>query len=263
MIKRELKVNLRGFIIYLGILISIFLVVFLIYPSIVTEDNIKNIDEMMKIFPEEVLKTFNIDITSMSSAYGWLKSEGNMFILIIIGLYASLQGFNVVLKEENDKTIEYLSFLPIKRSSIMTNKIVVSVIYIVLMVILLGIFNYISLTLSCDFNHKEYILLSLTPLLIAMPLYSIGLFLSTFFHKTKKTTSLGLGIVFIFYVLSILSQLSDKVSFIKYFTVYTLADTRGVITDVKINPTYILISVLITVILVSLSYVRYEKKELM
>ena len=33
-------------------------------------------DEMMNLFPEEMLKAFNMDIASMNSAFGWLKSEG-------------------------------------------------------------------------------------------------------------------------------------------------------------------------------------------
>ena len=141
MIKRELKFNLKNFIIWTSILIGIFLMVFLVYPFIITDDSMKGLDEMMKVFPPELLKSFNMDITSISTAYGWLKSEGFMFVLIIIGIYSSSLGFNILLKEETDKTIEYLSFLPIKRSKILTNKIIVSILYIVLMVVLLGIFK--------------------------------------------------------------------------------------------------------------------------
>ncbi|MBO7443940.1 MAG: hypothetical protein J6T69_03875, partial [Methanobrevibacter sp.] len=88
-----------------------FLVVFLVYPFIITDDTVKNLDEMMKVFPPELLKTFNMDITSINSAYGWLKSEGFMFVLIVIGIYSSNLGYNILLKEEYDKTIEYLSFI--------------------------------------------------------------------------------------------------------------------------------------------------------
>ena len=92
MIKREIKTNFKNFILWLLILVGIFLVVFLIYPSIVSDNNIKQIDEMMKMFPLELLKTFNMDITSINSAYGWLKTEGFTFILLITGSYASILG---------------------------------------------------------------------------------------------------------------------------------------------------------------------------
>ncbi|MBO5120153.1 MAG: multidrug ABC transporter permease, partial [Bacilli bacterium] len=117
MFKREYKFNFKSFLIWTVITLGIFLLVYLMYPSIVASDNVKMIDEMMKVFPPEMLKAFNMDIASMDSAYGWLKSEGFVFVLLIIGCYAGILGSNILLKEENDKTIEYLNSLPIKRTT--------------------------------------------------------------------------------------------------------------------------------------------------
>ena len=262
MVKREFKINLKNFIIWLSILIIMFLVVFLVYPYIITDETVKDMDELMKVFPEELLKAFNMDMTSISTAYGWLKSEGLMYLLLVIGFYSSILGGNILLKEENDKTIEYLGSLPIKRSTIITSKVLVSIVYIVLMVFLVGLFNYISLLLSGDFEQKQFILLSITPLIIGLPFFSINLFISTFMHKTKKTIGISLGIVFISYFLNIISELSSKVEYLKYFSIYTLGDVRNIIDDISINPINILISIGISIIFISLTYIRYNKKEL-
>ena len=262
MIKREFKINFKSFIIWTFILVAMFLVVFLIYPYIVTDDTIKNLDEMMKVFPPEILKTFNMDITSISSAYGWLKSEGFMFVLLIIGFYSSLLGANIVLKEENDKTIEYLNSLPITRTKVLTNKIIVAITYIIALVLIIGLFNYCALLLSGDFDQKQYILLSVTPLFIALPLFALNLFISTFLHKIKKTVGISLGLVFVFYLLNILSELSESVKALKYFSIYTLADVRNVITDISINLNNVIICIIITIIFIIGSYIRYNKKEL-
>lgn len=259
---REFKVNLKSFIIWLAVLLIMFLVVFLIYPYIITDDTMKNMDELMKVFPEEVLKAFNMDMESIETAYGWLKTEGFMFILLITGFYSSILGGNILLKEESDKTIEYLGSLPLKRSKIITNKIIVSIIYIVSMVLILGIFNYIALSFSGNFDHKQFILLSITPIFITLPLFAINLFISTFLHKTKKIIGISLGMVFIFYLFSILSELSTSVEFIKYLSIYTLADTRNVISDVSINPINIIVSLLITMLFIGGTYIRYSNKEL-
>lgn len=262
MIKREFKINLKSFIIWLSILIIMFLTTYLIYPYIITDETIKSMDELMKVFPPEILKTFNMDITSLNSAYGWFKSEGFMYVLLIIGFYSSILGGNILLKEESDKTIEYLQSLPIKRSKIVTNKIIVAVTYIFLMVILLGVFNYISLLLSGDFNQKEFLLLSITPIFIGLPLFAINLFISTFLRKTKGTVGISLGLVFIFYIFNVLSELSKNVEFLKYFSIYTLTDTRNIIEKIAINPVLVIISVAITIVFISFTYIRYNKKEL-
>jgi len=262
MLKRELKYNLKTFIIWNIILIGIYLLVFLIYPSIISSDSIQMMDEMMKIFPEEILKAFNMDIASMDSAFGWLKSEGFVFVLLIIGCYAGVLGSNILLKEEDDKTIENLISLRINRNAIIYNKILSGLIYIFLMVISLGIFNYICLSLSGDFDVKQYFLLSITPLFSSIVIYFICMYLSTFTHKTKKMLGISLGIVFVSYVLQIFSTMATEVEFLKYFSVFTLADIRNVIIDISINPMMILISFGISILFFGLTIFQYNKKEL-
>lgn len=261
MFKREMKVNLKNFIIWLFLLIGIFLIVFLIYPSIVQSDNIKMIDEMMKIFPEEVLKAFNMDVSSMDSAFGWLKSEGFIFVLLIIGCYAAILGSNILLKEESDKTIEYLNSLPIKRWNIVSSKVFSGLFYVVLMVILLGIFNFIGLSFSGEFDKKQYLLLSITPIFSSTVLYFFCMFLSTFTHKTKKMLGISLGIVFLSYILQILSAMANVTEFLKYFSVFTLADIRNVLINISINPILVVISLGLSILFFLLTMIHYNKKE--
>lgn len=262
MFKREMKVNFKGFLIGLLILMGIFTLAFLIYPSIINNDNIKMMDEMMEMFPEEVLKAFNMDISSIDSVFGWLKSEGFVFVLLITGCYSALLGSNILLKEESDKTIEYLNSLPIKRNTIVLNKTLSGVLYILLMIIILGIFNYIGLSLSGEFDKKLYLVLSITPVFSSLAIYFICMFLSTFTHKTKKMLGISLGIVLISYVLQILSSLADSTEFLKYFSIFTLADTRNVVVNSAINPFIVIISLGISIIFLILTVIHYNKKEL-
>lgn len=262
MLKRELKVNLKSFIIWTVILLGMFLVTFLTYPFIIKSGSIDMMDEMMQMFPEEMLKAFNMDISSLDSAFGWLKSEGFIYIFLIAGVYSSIMGSSILLKEESEKTIEYLNSLPVRRRDILKTKVISSIFYIVLMIVVVGIFNYIGLELSGDFNRKQFLLLSITPLFVALPLFSINLFISTFCKKTKKTFGIALGISFLSYFLQILSEMSKETEVLKYLTVYTLGDLRNVILDVSINPILVLIAVVLTVLFIVLSFIRYEGKEL-
>ena len=183
-------------------------------------------------------------------------------MLLITGIYSAILGSNIVLKEESDKTIEYLNSLPITRKTILSKKIICALIYIISMIVAIGVFNYIGLELSGDFDKKQYLMLSVTPLFVALPLFAINLFISTFLNKTKKTFGISLGIAFGSYLLQILSEMNEVTEFFKYFTVYTLADVRNVIVDVTINPIMVVISAAITIFFIIASYVRYEKKEL-
>ena len=262
MFKREMKINLKSFIIWTLILIGLFLVVFLVYPSIVNSDSIQMMDEMMKIFPEEMLKAFNMDISSIDSAFGWLKTEGFVFVLLITGIYSGILGSNILLKEESDKTIEYLNSVPVTRKKIVTTKIICGLLYIIIMVVAIGIFNFIGLSLSGDFDRKSYLLLSITPIFSSIVIFAICLFLSTFTHKTKKTLGISLGIVFASYFLNIISEMSESTEFLKYISIFTLADIRNVIINVSINSVMVALSIGITAVFMILAIIRYDRKEL-
>lgn len=88
------------------------------------------------------------------------------------------------------------------------------------------------------------------------------MFISTFVRKTKKTFGLGLGLTLVSYFLLMFSEMSEETEFFKYLTVYTLSDIRNVIINVEINPIMIVISLLITIVFIVLSFIKYEKKKL-
>lgn len=262
MLKREFKVNFKSFILWVLITVGIFFLVFLVYPSIIESGESKQVDEMMAMFPEELLKAFNMDLSSLDSAYGWLKSEGFVFVLLIIGCYAGTLGTSILLKEENDKTIEYLHSLPVTRNDIILAKVCVGVTYIILFVLLLGLFNYIGLTISGEFDVKQYILLSITPLFPALVIFFMCLALSSLVRKNNKIFAVGLAIVLISYILQTISTLADSVEFLKYFSVFTLADIRNVIVDISINPMMPLITLMLSIIFLIITIIMYNRKEL-
>ena len=215
-----------------------------------------------KMFPEEMLKAFNMDISTIDSAFGWLKTEGFVFVLLITGIYSGILGSNILLKEENDKTIEYLNSVPVTRKNIVVNKILCGLLYIILMIAIIGIFNFIGLSLSGEFDRKSYILLSITPIFSSIVIFAVCLFLSTFTHKKKKTLGISLGIVFASYFLNVISEMGESTEFLKYISIFTLADIRNVIVNVAINPLMIALAIGITAIFMILTTARYDKKEL-
>lgn len=262
MLKREFKINFKSFIITTIILMSLFLLVYLMYPSIVKSNNIEMLNEMLKIFPKEILIAFNMDIFAIDSAYGWLKTEGFVFVLLVIGCYAGIIGSNILVKEENAKTIEYLNSLPIKRTNIVINKAIIGLIYILLMILIIGIFNYFCLLISGSFNHKQFFFLSMTPIFPSIVIYFLCLFLSTLTSKNKKILGMSIAIVLISYFLHMLSTISTSVEFLKYLSIFTLADMRNVIVNISLNPTIVIISILLSLVFLLLTIIKYNKKEL-
>ncbi|MBO7218944.1 MAG: ABC transporter permease subunit [Clostridia bacterium] len=262
MFVRELKSNFKSALIWCLVLVGLFGVVMMAYPYIIDTDQMSMMSEMMDMFPKELLVAFNMDIAMIDTAFGWLKSEGLVMILLILGCYSSMLGANILLKEESDKTIEYLASLPVSRTRIVVTKILVGLIYIVSVTLILGIVNFIALILAGSFDYLQFILLSISPLLPSLCIYFISMFISTFTHKTKYMIGVALGITFVSYLFNVFSTISSSVEFLKYISVFTLADIRGIIINVTLNPVLLAITLVVCGIFAALTCVRYNKKEL-
>lgn len=261
MLKREIKINLKSLLIWLSILVFLFLIVFLIYPSIINGENSEMITDMMKMFSKKMLEMFNMDIANINSVFGWFKTEGYIFILLISSLYASILGISILSKEEANKTIEFLYSKPVTRNEIVTSKIVCGLINITSMFILVTLFNLIGMWLSNDLQIKQFLLLSFAPLLTMYPVFFISMLIATVLKKPKKTYGIGIGIVLISYFLQTIGNMSDKVEFIKYFSLFELTPARTIILNNSFSINYILISLLICIASIYAIYKLYNKKE--
>ena len=262
MIKRELKINFKSLIIWLGIMMFIFGIVFLVYPSIINSENAKDMHKFMELFPPEVLATFNMDLASIDSVFGWFQTEGFVLLALLGGLYSATLGGTILIKEESDKTIEFLVSKPISKNKIVTSKIVVGVINITLFVILNAIFTFIGFKLSDDLHIKKWLLITVGPIIVFYSLFFISMLASTFMNKSRKSMTISLAIVLLGYFLQTISKLSDKIEWLKYISPFELFDSRLAIanTELSISRTFIGIGIIFTSGL--LIYYRYNKKEL-
>lgn len=261
MVRREFKFNLRSLILWISIISILMIIIYIVYPSIVNSGNLETIDDMLKGIDPNLLKVFNMDISKISSVSGWLYSEGFIILQIFLSLYSVILGSSILLKEEDEKTIEYLFSKPISKNYIVTNKLLVGFINIFIMNIMIFIINLIGLYFSNDLDLNKLIIVSIIQLFSVIPFFTISILISTLLRKTKTSLSIGIELVLISYFFNILSFLSTKVEFFKYFSLYTLSNYREFLINKTININNLIIFILITIISTSLTYYLYNKKE--
>ena len=111
-------------------------------------------------------------------------------------------------------------------------------------------------------KQEVFLLLSLAPIFTSIVTFLLCLFLSTFTHKTKNMLGISLGVVFISYFLQIVSNIAEQVEFLKYVSIFTLADTRNIIINGTIDNNIIIVSAIISLVLLICTYINYNRKEL-
>lgn len=261
MLKREFEINVKSLGIWTGIMVLFFLVVFSIYPSIMTKESMGAMDQLMQMFPEGMLKVFNMDIVSLESAFGWFQTEGYTFLSLMGAVYAAILGGTILVKEENDKTIEFLCSKPITRKNIVSAKMGCGILNIAIFTGVVTIFNYIGLSISQEVPMSSFLLISLAPLLLYYMVFFICLLLSTFLRKTKPGMSLGLAVTFISYLMQIIGGMGEKVEWIKKISLFEFSSARYILENNQLNIPYLAIGIAIIILCVMGIYLNYQKKE--
>lgn len=260
MLKREFKINLKSFIIWTVTLVGILCTAFLVYPAMKIDQAM--MDQLLKSFPPKMLEAFSMDLVSIGSVSGWFATEGYMMVTLIGACFAALMGGTILLKEESDKTIEYLYSKPVKRSAIINSKVITGITYITALNIIVSASTYINFAIADDLNFKRWVLMSVAPLLLHYLFFFLSMFISTFFNKLKKMMGISLGLVLGTYFISMIAIMSDKISFLKYLSPFEYFSSRYIIINEGFNTLYLVLTLVILVASITGIYLNYNKKEL-
>jgi ABC-2 type transport system permease protein len=221
-----------------------------------------DIDSMINALPKGMLEAFNFDVVSISLVFGWFASEGYMFITLLGGCYFAILGGTILLKEQNDHTIDFLYSKPVSKSKILTSKLLCGFVYLILFNVVVGLTTFIVLKSNNDFDFTNWALITIAPFILDVFFFLISLLISLFFKKTSKGISIGIGTVFIMYLLNLLGTLSDKIEILKYFSIFNYMDSRQIVTDHHIGTFGLILTLTVCIIMISATYIIYNKKEL-
>ncbi|MDD3048542.1 MAG: ABC transporter permease subunit [Bacilli bacterium] len=270
LIKSEFKKNLKGSIIWGIVLASLIILYMAFFPSMGDAGLAELFKEKINLMPKGLLDSFGLaDIPNFSIL---MEYYCYVFQFIIIGLaiYAMILGTKALSKEEGDKTIEFLYSKPVTRSQIIISKMISSI--ALLFVVLL-----ISLTASIlsDFmfgdgnNTVMLILINLISMIPILVYWAIGFVISSFLKDDNKSIIIALGIFFGTYLMGIIAATIDKLKMLKYLSpinynaatdVFKFLDGR---VGSKLNMGAILLSAIIFIVGITITFVKYNKKDLL
>ena len=260
--KREWKKAQKALWIWIVALGGMTFLILSIYPQF--SENQDQLQELMKLYPEAMLKAFNIDQLGFDSAIGFYAIEGYLFVTLFGSIYAAMLAGGILVKEQSDRTIEFLLAKPISRIQVVLQK--AAAVFTVLLVfnVVLSIINFVGFRIADNepVNGQIFIFISLAPLLLHLTFASIAFTISSFFRKQRLVTSISLAIVLGSYFISILASISDKLSGLKWITPFEYVNSAFIIEHMGLHPTYTAIMIVIVMISISIAIFKYHKKDL-
>jgi ABC-type transport system involved in multi-copper enzyme maturation permease subunit len=124
--------------------------------------------------------------------------------------------------------------------------------------------GFISMELVAKgpFSIKAFLILSLYTLLLNILFGSMGLFMSTLMKRAKPITTFSIGLVLILYFIFTISKITEGASKIGYLSPFRFASVDAVNPAYTIDLWHLAYFIGITLILTTLSYRIYNRKDI-
>lgn len=256
---RELRANRRALIIWS---VGMFLLVlsgmgkYTAYSSGATG----NIFSKMPYSLKALLGIGSFDVTTMSGFFAFLFP----YLEITAAIHAVLLGSGIIAKEERDKTTEFLMVKPVSRSTIITAKFLAALLNIVIVNIVTLIS---SILITAAYNKGkdvsgEVAIFLFSLFFVQLIFLSLGATLAAILKNAKTSGSLAAGILFGSYVISKITDLTERVNFLNVLSPFKYFSYQDIVNGHGLSLGIVLLSILLAAVLAGSTYFFYLKRDL-
>ena len=257
---RELKANLRSLGIWSSVIVLFIIMGMSEFSAYAGNEKMM---EILESFPEPLMEAFKISSFNLTTVSGYFGMMSTYYVLMLC-IHAFLIGNSIISKEERDKTIEYSLSLPVKRSRLISYKLIAALINCILLTSVTYAASLITaLKYLPEENYHRFLFLCFISFVIMQIMFlSMGALLACLLRGYKKGGYIGVSIILIAYIMSILADLSETLDFFKHITPFKYFDPVNIFNNLSINTLYIAISLLFSTASLAFAYILYNRKDL-
>ena len=258
LIKHELRQGRLSLAIW-TIAISFLLVVCIfLFPEMKCEmDGVSDVFASMGSFTQ----AFGMDRLNFGTLIGYYAIECGNVLGLGGAFFAALTAVSALAKEEKEHTAEFLLTHPVKRSSIVTEKLIAVLLQIIVLnAVVLGLSLLSMICIKEDIPWKELLLIHLAYFLVQIELAGICYGISAFLKR--GSTGIGLGIAVIMYFLNLIANITESTEFLTYITPFGYAEGADIVTNGNLDITLVLIGMGFAVIGIGSAYWKYCRKDI-
>lgn len=260
---KELRRNASSLIIWMIVLTLLISVTMAVYRTFI--ENQSKIAGMLSLIPKGALQFKGIsNFNDLLSVLGFYAANNIIYMMVLGSIFAIVLASNILLKEEYNKTAEFLLTRPLTRIEIFFSKLSVLFLNVFLLNLMTALAGFICIELvkKGPFSIRAFLILSLYTLLLNTLFGAIGLFLSTLVKRSRPITTFSIGLVLIFYFLYTISKITDSAAKIGYLSPFKFVNVDAINPAYKLNFWHFLYFAGISLLLVGLSCRLYNRKDI-
>jgi len=196
-------------------------------------DTAEAMDAMFSMLPEGMIKAFGfVGLGTNLTTYlaGYLYG----FILVVFPLiYIAVVANNLVAKHVDRGSMAYLLSTPNTRVKVAVTQAAYLISTLtLLMVLVTGVLVGLSEVLFPGLLEKgRFIILNVVTLFVLLAVSGVSFFASCVFNDTKMSLAIGAGLPVAFVMFKMVADISEKVDFFRYLSIYSLLNTDKILND--------------------------------
>jgi beta-exotoxin I transport system permease protein len=259
----EMKRNALSLILWTFAVTLLISVTMSVYPTFV--ENQSKVLGMMSLVPKGALQFKGIsNFTDMLSVLGFYSVNNVIYMMVLGSIFSIVLSSNILLKEEYNKTAEYLLTRPLTRRDVFFSKLAVLVLNISILNLVTILAGFVSMEMvkNSTFSIRAFLILSIYTLLLNLLFGAIGLFMSTLVKRPKPITTFSIGLVLFFYFLYTLSKITESISKIGYLSPFKYVNTEAFNPAYKLGFWHLVYFIGISLMLTTISYRLYCRKDI-
>ena len=249
------KLSISIWSLSIGLLIAVCV---LMYPDM--KSQMADVNEMFSSMGN-FTQAFGMDQLNFGTLIGFYAVEGGNILGIGGAFFAAITAITALMKEEKERTAEFLLTHPVSRGRVITEKLVsVFAIILILNVIIFICSAGSILMINEEIEWSTIILFHVAYLLMQLEIAGICFGISAFLRKSGL--GIGIGIAASMYFLNIVANISEDAKALKYITPFGYTEGSDIINDGAIRTEYIIPGMILMVAGIILAYVKYTKKDI-
>ena len=219
--------------------------------------------EMLASFPEELLIAFGMTDMNFSSILGFYGVVF-LFCQVCLAIQAANYGISLVSIEEREMTADFLLAKPIKRTKILTSKLLAAFTSLTITNLVVWISSFVVINLVRDgetYDTRKLVLLLLSIVIFQLFFLTVGMLISLLMKRVRSVTPLSMALAFGMYVLSAFSGMLGDAK-LEIITPFKHFEPNYIIKHGSYDLPLVMISVLAILVSIAASYWLYAKRNI-
>ncbi len=255
---REIKLNMKSFLIWSICVGAMGLTCILLYQSM--EGDMKEMADMfsnMGAFSD----AFGMSTLSIATLKGYFATEVGTVHGLGSAMFAAILAIDILSKEEDKHTGEFLFSLPVSRAKVLIAKGICVLLMLVLFTVICAVFYVFGFVyLGEEVPMGEFVAFMLRQLLMNIEIAAICFGISAVSGKSKM--GMGLGLTLVFYVYDLMGRVVPDLKDYLFIGPYSYANASEIFSGIEPEAIAFVVAVIVTVLGAGCAFFIYGKRDL-